>query len=91
MAAKRIHVFYSGRVQGVGFRYTAVSIASELGLTGWVRNLENGGVEAVCEGGEKNLKKFLKKIDEGLSNYIVKTDVEWEAAADEFEDFDIRW
>lgn len=46
----RAHVFVTGRVQGVGFRYSTVDTASQLGLTGWVRNLPDGRVEAVFEG-----------------------------------------
>ena len=46
----RAHVFYSGRVQGVGFRYTAQALALDLGLVGWVKNLPDNRVELVCEG-----------------------------------------
>jgi acylphosphatase len=48
----RAHVFISGRVQGVGFRWNTQTMAQRLGLTGWVRNLWDGRVEAVFEGPE---------------------------------------
>lgn len=92
MAYKRIHVFYSGSVQGVGFRYTAQDIASELGLGGWARNLRDGRVEVVCEGEEKDLRAFLDKIEKGfLRSYIRDTDVNWEEPIKEFDSFDIKF
>ena len=47
---KRVHVFYSGHVQGVGFRYSVQDIAMTMGVTGWVKNLEDRRVEVVAEG-----------------------------------------
>ena len=46
---RRTHVFYSGRVQGVGFRFTTEDLARNLGVTGWARNLRNGQVEVAVE------------------------------------------
>lgn len=62
---KRIHVIVSGRVQGVGFRYFTVSLASRYGITGWVRNLYNGDVEIEAEGINTKLSLFLHEIKEG--------------------------
>ena len=88
---KRAHVFYSGRVQGVGFRYTVQDIAANLGIHGWVKNLEDGRVEIVAESEEKNLKEFLDKISKGpLGRYIKDADVAWEKPSKEFNDFDIK-
>ena len=56
---KRIHAYFSGSVQGVGFRFTAERLASALGLTGWVKNLQDGRVEVTCEGQEKDINGFL--------------------------------
>ena len=50
MKLKRRHVFVAGKVQGVGFRYSACSRACELGLTGWVRNLPDRRVELCFQG-----------------------------------------
>ena len=89
---KRAHVFYSGRVQGIGFRYTAQNIAENLGVYGWVKNLEDGRVEIAAEGEEKNLKEFLDKILKGpLNRYIKEADVAWETPSKEFNDFDVRF
>ena len=59
---RRIHVYYNGRVQGVGFRFTAERLAVDLGLTGWVKNMPDGRVELVCEGQEQKLHTILDKI-----------------------------
>ena len=59
---KRVHVLYSGQVQGVGFRYSVQDIAMNLGVTGWVKNLEDRRVEVVAEGEQKDLEGFLDKI-----------------------------
>lgn len=88
---KRLHVYYSGRVQGVGFRFTAQALAVDLGLTGWVKNLPDGGVELVCEGKQEKLDKFLVKIDTEFSRYIRQKDVNWMSATGEFNSFEIRF
>ena len=48
----RKHIFFTGRVQGVGFRYQSAAIARSMGLTGWVRNLSDGRVEMEVQGEE---------------------------------------
>lgn len=89
---KRIHVFYSGTVQGIGFRFTAERVALSLGLSGWVRNLFDGKVEVVCEGEESDLLNFLNKMKNGpMKHYITRTQVEWQDATGEFDDFRIRF
>jgi acylphosphatase len=62
MAAQRIHVFFSGKVQGVGFRQSVHDYAVELGIKGWVKNLEDERVEMVAEGPEADLNLLLGKI-----------------------------
>jgi len=85
-------VYWSGRVHGVGFRYTAESVALELRLTGWVRNIPDGRVEAVCEGSQAALKKFLDKIAAGpMKPNIQESEVEWSVVTGEFDDFHIRF
>jgi len=89
---KRAHIFYSGRVQGVGFRYAAQDIAMNLGITGWIKNLDDGRVEVVVEGTEEDIKKFLDNISKGaLGRYIKEVVLSWEKPAREFNDFDIRF
>lgn len=90
--ASRAHVFYSGRVQGVGFRYTAESIAHRLGLLGWVKNLTDGRVEMVCEGSKESIEALLSEIQEGtLGRHIKKADCRWEEPTNEFKDFRVEF
>ena len=88
---KRLHIYYSGSVQGVGFRYTAERFAYSLGLTGWARNLRDGRVEVLCEGKESAAKEFLQKIEGVFKSYIRDCAVDWAEATGEFEGFDIRF
>ncbi len=61
----RYHVYISGRVQGVFFRNTTKKKAKELGINGWVKNLDDGRVEAVFEGDEEKLNEMLDFCEEG--------------------------
>ncbi len=88
---KQIHAFYSGRVQGVGFRFTAREVADELGVLGWVKNLHDGMVEVLAEAEEEVLKEFLERINRCFSRYIQDTDIDWLAATGEFRDFGIQF
>jgi acylphosphatase len=65
MEKRRVHVVVSGRVQGVGFRHAARRRARELGLSGWVRNLPDGRVEAVAEGPGEQVEEFLRFLGRG--------------------------
>ncbi|HEX4621295.1 MAG TPA: acylphosphatase [Myxococcaceae bacterium] len=59
MSAKRVRVVIRGEVQGVGFRWSAQSEAQRLGLSGWVRNLPSGEVEAEVEGVTQSVEAFV--------------------------------
>jgi acylphosphatase len=86
----RLKIFYSGRVQGVGFRYTAKSVAAGFEVTGTVRNLPDGQVELVAEGARMELEAFRAAIRaEGLAGFIRDEQVSWAAAQNEFRGFEI--
>ena len=91
MAQKRVEVEYSGRVQGVGFRFTAERFARDYGILGYVRNLYNGGVELVAEGEEQKLKDFLEGLRFDLDNYIEHCSQNWFDPTGEFQSFTIRY
>ena len=84
-------MYYNGRVQGVGFRFTAESIANDLGVTGWVKNLGDGRVEIVAEQEEDALKDFLERINKYFARYIQDVGIDWSAATGEFQDFGIEF
>jgi len=88
---KRVHATYSGWVQGVGFRFAAEREASSLGLKGWVKNMNDGRVEIVCEGKEEALKQFIRKIGSIFKAYIHNADMEWGEPEGGLEGFDIRF
>ena len=88
---KRAHIIYSGTVQGVGFRWTAESLANSLGLTGWVQNCPGGAVEVVCEGAEEDIDTFMKRMKKEMSHYIRSAKVDWEKATGEFDAFSIKF
>lgn len=81
----------SGRVQGVGFRFSALDEARRLGLTGWVRNTPEGGVELVAEGDRERLQQLVAWCHAGPRGARV-TDVEqdWLPFNGEFDNFRIR-
>lgn len=65
----RKHMTFTGRVQGVGFRYRAKYAADSLGLTGWVRNEWDGSVEMEVQGIESLINKMLVLVNQ--SSYII--------------------
>jgi acylphosphatase len=85
-----MHVYYSGKVQGVGFRYTTRQTAMGYEVTGFVRNLPDGRVELVAEGLKEELEAFQAAIREsGLGGLISGEQCAWEEAKGEFRGFDI--
>ena len=64
------HVYYSGRVQGVGFRYTTVRIAEGYRVTGYVRNMMDGRVELLVEGPVEQVEAFLTAVAEAMAGYV---------------------
>ncbi|MBI1971543.1 MAG: acylphosphatase [Candidatus Wildermuthbacteria bacterium] len=92
MAEKiRIHLFVSGRVQGVLFRQHARAKALELGLTGWARNLLDERVEIIAEGEKENIEKFIERCKKGppLAK-IGHVDAVGEEYKGEFKEFSVR-
>jgi len=91
MEAKlRAHAVINGRVQGVFFRMETKQEADRLGVFGWVRNRNDGTVEAVFEGDEKNVGSVIEWCKKGppLSN-VTRVDVQWKDYEDEFTRFEI--
>jgi acylphosphatase len=92
MAGKpiRAHVFVTGKVQGVYFRQNTMRVAKEHGATGWVRNLDDGRVEAVVEGEENSVRKVVDWCYQGPpASKVDVVDVRFEKYTGEFAGFEI--
>ena len=90
MTRQRVQIFYSGRVQGVGFRYSVKKLASGFEVTGVVRNLSDGRVELVAEGARAELGAFLAAVRESeVAGFIRQEQSAWADAKNEFSGFEI--
>ena len=86
---KQVQLIYSGRVQGIGFRYTATEIAGTLNISGWVRNTSGGQVEILAEGEKEDLDSFIDEIGRRMQRYISDCHLQWQEAAGSFKDFQV--
>lgn len=92
MARVRRRVYYSGRVQGVGFRFTAQRLAQRYAVAGWVRNLDDGRVEVVAEGESADVHALLDAIGRAMHGKIYSVETEIEPPDDPpLADFSIRF
>lgn len=90
MSRVRLQIYYSGRVQGVGFRYTVKSLAPGYELSGVVRNLADGRVELTVEGEKSELEAFHLAVREsGLQRFIEQEQMTWSPAQGGFRGFEI--
>ena len=84
------HVYISGYVQGVAYRYSAVRTARRLGLTGWVRNLPDGRVEALIEGEAAHVRQMVAWCQEGPpSAAVTEVTEEYRPYTGKFRSFDV--
>ena len=83
------NIIFSGRVQGVGFRFTAQRFAVDLGLTGWVQNRPNGDVELHAEGASDRISDLVDMLKSHFSIHDMK--VSEAPASGMFTSFDVRY
>lgn len=87
----RAHVLISGTVQGVFFRSTTRNQARLRGLSGWVRNLSDGRVEAVFEGDKEAVEEMVEFCKQGPpGSNVDDVDVSWEKPSHKYREFEIR-
>jgi len=92
MTLARVHIYVSGRVQGVFYRSNTRRKALELGITGWVRNLPDGRVEIVAEGEREKLERLIEWCRHGPPLARVEDlEIIWEEPRGEFDSFTIKW
>ncbi|MBI5741693.1 MAG: acylphosphatase [Nitrospirae bacterium] len=88
----RVHLIIKGYVQGVFFRASTRDTAFRLGLTGWVRNLHDGNVEAVFEGPVEKVMQAVQWCQRGpVGARVLKVEEEWQGPTGEYKSFDIRY
>jgi len=91
MALKECKLVFSGRVQGVGFRYTTHRIARDYPINGYVKNMRNGTVECLVSGEESDVDNFIGKVQELMSDNILKCDLEILNYSGSYKDFSIQF
>jgi acylphosphatase len=90
-ASERRQVIYRGRVQGVGFRFTARQLAQGYAVTGFVKNLDDGGVQLVAEGAPEVLDRFLMAIAEQMGTNIRQAETANSQPTGQFTSFEIAY
>jgi len=91
MRRERVTIYYSGRVQGVGFRYTVKILVNGYEATGAVRNLPDGRVELVAEGVSTELEGLLEAVRQSdVGRFIRQEQSDWTDAKNEFRTFEIK-
>lgn len=92
MYQEQVKIIASGLVQGVNFRYYTSKMARELGIVGWVKNLDGGNLEIIAQGERENLEKLIKWCQTGPQFAQVKDiNIQWQKPDKEFKDFEIRY
>jgi acylphosphatase len=81
---------FTGRVQGVGFRYTVKNIAQQYDVAGYVKNLPDGRVELVMEGPDSQMNRLLADVSERMRDYVQNVDRLVQPASNEFRRFSIQ-
>ncbi|WP_251547972.1 acylphosphatase [Limosilactobacillus caecicola] len=85
------HLTVSGRVQGVGFRWSTYQLAKEMGVTGYVENLANGDVAIVVQGPHETVRRFVQEVQAGVSPYARVDNVQIKPGnLVDFKDFSIK-
>ena len=85
------HIIFTGRVQGVGFRFTVHRMAGRHQLTGYVRNLSNGTVEMLAQGSAEDIDDCLRDIQQSLIDHIRETKIEEVPPNPTYADFKITF
>lgn len=88
---KCLHIYFEGRVQGVGFRYTCRYLANSHNIKGWVMNLPDGRVELLAQGEEEDLNAFIRDLKNEFLNYITNIKIEELTSQSHLKRFEIKF
>ncbi len=89
---KCVKVCIKGLVQGVGYRRFAEKRAQELGLTGWVRNMDQGHVEGCAEGNQEQIEKWIEQLKRGpMFSRVSNVEIHWEEYSGQYSSFKITY
>ena len=91
LPGERVEVFFTGMVQGVGFRFTTVNVSRGYNVTGFVRNLPGGRVQLVAEGEKEELRSFITAVEARMGGYIGDKEVRWSPATGKHVTFDVAF
>jgi len=86
-----VHAYFAGRVQGVGFRYTARALAQQHGIVGWVRNLADGRVELEAAGRRSQVLEYLDALQRTMGRYIHDRELHWSPLVGGYQGFEVRF
>ncbi len=91
MPSLRYDITFTGRVQGVNFRWTTCRVARRCSVAGWVRNEPDGSVRCVAEGEPQVLDAFVKAVEIAMAGYIEQTNITTTAATCDLRGFTVRY
>ncbi len=84
---KRFEIYFSGSVQGVGFRFTSQQVSRRFDVAGTVQNLPDGRVKMICEGDSKEIRAFISEVSESTHGNVAHTEINETSFTGEFEGF----
>ena len=90
MPSSLYDIRFTGRVQGVNFRWTTFRVAQRFAIAGWVRNEPDGSVRCIAEGEAQELDAFVKAVEDAMSGYISDTNISTAAATGDLHGFTVR-
>ena len=89
---KRLHLLVEGHVQGIGFRFTTIEVASKFPVSGFVRNLPDGNVEIIAEGTESAIHDFCTALRQSrIYRYVTREHVSWSPGRGDIREFSISY
>lgn len=88
---KQYHLFFSGTVQGVGFRFTSRALAQKHKVCGWVKNLSDGRVEIIAESDKEKLDSFLSDLKEEFKHNIADTEKQENETTGKYQSFHVAF